>query len=142
MSSETVGLKVERQRRVGLIQEQVDPGQLDAIPLKHRPQNLAVSTWREEGFRSRLLSKPKYIPCGRSSHLRVFFFIAGTISVFMSTLRSNLRLKHSLLGSCSRSRSSVRSQGGGAPSHCAARGSERRGRHRHFRGQRWLLQHL
>lgn len=34
------------------------------------------------------------------SYLSVFFFIAGTISVFMSTLRSNLRLKHSLLGSC------------------------------------------
>lgn len=40
--------------------------------------------------------------CSRSpsSHLRVFFFIAGTISVFMSTFRSNLRVKHSLLGSC------------------------------------------
>ena len=35
VSSKPVGLKVERQRRVGLIQEQVDPGQLDAVPLKH-----------------------------------------------------------------------------------------------------------
>ena len=35
VSSETVGLKVEGQRRVGLIQEQVDPGQLNAVPLKH-----------------------------------------------------------------------------------------------------------
>jgi len=41
------------------------------------------------------------------SYLRVFFFIAGTISVVMSTLRSNLRLKHSLLGSCRGNRHTV-----------------------------------
>lgn len=35
VSSKPVGLEVEGQRRVGLIQEQVDPGQLNAIPLKH-----------------------------------------------------------------------------------------------------------
>lgn len=35
VSSKTVGLEVEGQRRVGLIQEQVDPGQLNAVPLKH-----------------------------------------------------------------------------------------------------------
>ncbi len=35
VSSKSVGLKVEGERRVGLIQEQVDPGQLDAVPLKH-----------------------------------------------------------------------------------------------------------
>ena len=29
----------------------------------------------------------------------VFFFMAGTISVSMSTFRSNFRVKHSLLGS-------------------------------------------
>lgn len=37
VSPKTVSLKVEGQRRVGLIQEQVDPGQLNAVPLKHRP---------------------------------------------------------------------------------------------------------
>lgn len=30
---------------------------------------------------------------------RDFFFMAGTISVSMSTFRSNFRVKHSLLGS-------------------------------------------
>lgn len=43
VSSKTVGLEVEGQRRVGLIQEQVDPGQLNAVPLKHRTQNLSVN---------------------------------------------------------------------------------------------------
>lgn len=41
VSSKTVGLEVEGQRRVGLIQEQVDPGQLNAVPLKHWTQNLS-----------------------------------------------------------------------------------------------------
>lgn len=35
VSSKTVGLEVEGQRCVGLIQEQVDAGQLNAVPLKH-----------------------------------------------------------------------------------------------------------
>lgn len=35
VSSKPVGLEVEGQRRVGLIQEQDDPGQLNAVPLKH-----------------------------------------------------------------------------------------------------------
>lgn len=41
VSSKTVGFKVEGQRCVGLIEEQVDPGQLDAVPLKHRTQHLS-----------------------------------------------------------------------------------------------------
>ena len=47
MSSEAVRLEVEGQRRVGLIQEEVDPGQLDAVPLKHRAQNLSGNTKEE-----------------------------------------------------------------------------------------------
>lgn len=38
----------------------------------------------------------------RHTHPRDFFFMAGTISASMSTFRSNLRVKHSLLGSCRR----------------------------------------
>lgn len=104
VSSKTVGLEVEGQRRVGLIQEQVDPGQLNAVPLKHWTQNLsgdiqikkeAVNYDSYQTFAINCMW-PLLLLC----HLRVFFFIAGTISVFMSTLRSNLRLKHSLLGSC------------------------------------------
>lgn len=41
VSSKAVGLEVEGQRCVGLVQEQVDPGQLDAVPLEHRVENLA-----------------------------------------------------------------------------------------------------
>lgn len=41
VTSKAVGLEVEGQRRVGLIQEQVDSGQVDAVPLEHRAQNLA-----------------------------------------------------------------------------------------------------
>lgn len=37
VSSKTVSLKIEGQWGVGLIQEQVDPGQFNAVPLKHRP---------------------------------------------------------------------------------------------------------
>lgn len=44
MSSETVGLEVERQRRIRLIQKQVHPGQLDAVPLEHGTQNLSDET--------------------------------------------------------------------------------------------------
>lgn len=36
VSSKTIGFEVKGQRRIGLIQEQVDPGQLNAVPLKHR----------------------------------------------------------------------------------------------------------
>lgn len=104
VSSKAVGLEVEGQRCVGLVQEQVDPGQLDAVPLEHRVENLAGDAQ----------TKPPAVKCGFGDscggagaaapppdpHPKVFFFIAGTISVLMSTLRSNLRLKHSLLGSC------------------------------------------
>ena len=110
VSPETVRLKVEGQRGVGLVQEQVHPGQLNALPLKHRTQDLSGAhrgddravvvhphqntkrhhVWQWEGN--------TWIPAD-STDLRVFFFIAGTISVSMSTFRSNLRLKHSLLGS-------------------------------------------
>lgn len=41
MTSKVVRFEVEGQRCVGLIQEQVDPGHLDAVPFKHRPQNLS-----------------------------------------------------------------------------------------------------
>lgn len=41
VSSKTVGLEVEGQWRVGLIQEQVDPGQLNAVPLKHWSKNFS-----------------------------------------------------------------------------------------------------
>lgn len=44
VSSKAVGLEVEGQRRVGLIQEQVHPGQLDAVPLEHWTQDLPVNT--------------------------------------------------------------------------------------------------
>lgn len=44
VSSKAVGLEVEGQRCVGLVQEQVDPGQLDAVPLEHRVENLAGDT--------------------------------------------------------------------------------------------------
>lgn len=44
VSSKTIGLEVEGQRCVGLIQEQVDPRQLNAVPLKHRCQNLSGNT--------------------------------------------------------------------------------------------------
>lgn len=103
MSSKAVGLKVEGQRRVGLIQEQVNPGQLDAVPLKHGAQDLTGGRTNKKqplvvgrGFNYCCSSSP-----GAQPHPKVFFFMAGTISVLMSTLRSNLRLKHSLLGSCS-----------------------------------------
>lgn len=43
VSSKTVGLEVEGQWRVGLIQEQVDPGQLNAVPLKHWSKNFSGS---------------------------------------------------------------------------------------------------
>ena len=115
VSPETVRLKVEGQRGVGLVQEQVHPGQLNALPLKHRTQDLSGAhrgdnraivvhphqntkrhhVWQWEGN--------TWIPAD-STDLRVFFFIAGTISVSMSTFRSNLRLKHSLLGSWRHSR--------------------------------------
>lgn len=35
----------------------------------------------------------------QTNHLNVFFFTAGTISMLTSILRSNFRVKHSLLGS-------------------------------------------
>lgn len=41
VASKVVRIKVEGQRRVGLIQEQVDAGHLDPVPFKHRPQNLS-----------------------------------------------------------------------------------------------------
>lgn len=44
MSSKPIGLEIEGQRCVGLIQEQVDTGQLNAVPLKHRTQNLSGNT--------------------------------------------------------------------------------------------------
>lgn len=44
MTSKVVRFEVEGQRRVGLIQEQVDPGHLDAVPFKHRTQNLSGET--------------------------------------------------------------------------------------------------
>lgn len=37
VSSKTISLEVEGQRCVGLIQKQVDPGQLNTVPLKHWP---------------------------------------------------------------------------------------------------------
>lgn len=46
MTSKAVRLKVEEERRVGLIQEQVDPGHLDPVPFKHRTQNLSGKTRR------------------------------------------------------------------------------------------------
>lgn len=44
VSSKAVGLEVEGQRRVGLIQEQVDAGQVDAVPLEHGAEHLAADT--------------------------------------------------------------------------------------------------
>lgn len=41
MTSKVVRFEVEGQRRVGLVQEQVDAGHLDAVPFKHRTQNLS-----------------------------------------------------------------------------------------------------
>lgn len=105
VSTKAIGLEVEGEWCVGLVQEQVNPWQLDAVPLKHRTENLSGNSGQQrmktpctrqtadnDGPRCRLTL---------SSHLSVFFFIAGTISVLMSTLRSNFRLKNSLLGSCS-----------------------------------------
>lgn len=40
------------------------------------------------------------LKCSTLTHLSVFFFRAGTISVSTSTFRSNLSVKHSLVGSC------------------------------------------
>lgn len=44
MTSKVVRFEVEGQRRVGLIQKQVDAGHLDAVPFKDRTQNLPGGT--------------------------------------------------------------------------------------------------
>lgn len=53
MSSKAVGLEVEGQRRVGLIQEQVDPWQVDPVPLEHGAENLAGDTQNETSRRQK-----------------------------------------------------------------------------------------
>lgn len=51
MTSKVVRVKVEGQWRVGLIQEQVDPGHLDPVPFKHRTQNLSGKTHKDSFVR-------------------------------------------------------------------------------------------
>lgn len=64
--------------------------------LTHRPPHRCTQSYLKEAAPApspnSTLSTTKLYPSD-------FFFMAGTISVSMSTFRSNFRVKHSLLGS-------------------------------------------
>lgn len=84
VSSKTVGFEVKGQRRIGLIQEQVDPGQLNAVPLKHWAQNLSARVQTKHTVNycsnsgntvSKLSPFPPVLPKGFLFHRRYNFCV-------------------------------------------------------------------